>query len=194
MTSNLLTRYVVIIAVLALAGLSISLNKINLGIDLRGGSILTYEVQKLSDAGEVVDSLGNVQKRDIEDTIAVISERINQEGVKDISVRQEGEQLVVLYLPDFTDAETDKIRQRMTQVGRLAFPIVATDGDEGYDGFRFSERTESTRIGIRDHSRRRAMTSTPSMSGRPRSSTTRSGAVALHNSSASLPVRASSMT
>ncbi|MEZ6194771.1 MAG: protein translocase subunit SecD [Planctomycetota bacterium] len=141
MTNNLMTRYVVSIVVLGLAGLCIALNwPINLGIDLRGGSILTYEVEQL-DAGGNASEAEDITADEVSDTITVISQRINDQGVKDIQIRQEGERYISLYLANFTKAQADQIRERMTQVGQLTFPIIAEDRDLGYDGFRFNKRT-----------------------------------------------------
>lgn len=142
MTSNLMSRYVVCVIVLGLAGLCIALNwPINLGIDLKGGSILTYEVQKVaSDQEGPTDDVG-IAKGEMEETIKVISQRINKEGLKDIVVRQEGEKFVSIYLANFTKAQADQIRERMTQVGQLLFPIEAENGDKGYNGVVFNENS-----------------------------------------------------
>ena len=74
MTSNLMSRYVVCVIVLGLAGLCIALNwPINLGIDLKGGSILTYEVQKIQTDNEGPIDPGTIQKSEMEevDSLAV---------------------------------------------------------------------------------------------------------------------------
>lgn len=139
MTSNLMTRYIVIIFVLALAGTCISMNwPVSLGIDLRGGSILTYKIKPLEGEGGDTEIEDPVQlQQAVADTLGVISQRINKEGVKDIAVRQEGRDHIVITLPNFTAAQTSQIRERMTQMGQLLMPIVATDGDEAY-GIRFT--------------------------------------------------------
>ncbi len=125
MTSNLVSRYAVIFVVLALAGVIISTNDINFGIDLRGGTILTYKVQPVEGSSKEAFT-----SEDVDDTIAVISQRINKEGVKDIQVRREGEDRIVITLPNFTKEQADEIRRRMTQVGELLLAIKAEAGDK----------------------------------------------------------------
>ncbi|MCB9831066.1 MAG: protein translocase subunit SecD [Planctomycetes bacterium] len=140
MTSNLQTRYIVIALVLALAGLCIGLNwPINLGIDLKGGSILTYRIERL-DYANPAEVTPEQQQRDLTDTLTVISQRINKEGVKDISVQQEGTDRIVITLPDFTPGQTAEIRGRMTQMGALELPIGAESGDKAY-GVAFNPQT-----------------------------------------------------
>ena len=140
MTSNLFSRYLTIAIVLGLAGVCISLNwPISLGIDLRGGSILTYRVEKLTAGGADLDGGGAITEEDVDDVVTVIAQRINKEGVKDIQVRREGGEMVRIVLPDFTKEETEVIRERMTQVGQLLMPIAAADRDSAYGGTPFNK-------------------------------------------------------
>ncbi|MCA9320403.1 MAG: protein translocase subunit SecD, partial [Planctomycetes bacterium] len=136
MTSNLVSRYVVIFIVLALAGFCIATNSINFGIDLRGGSILTYRVQKLGIEGTAASQSGDpvvIQEQELADTIAVVSQRINKEGVKDITVRQEGSgsnSRIVITAAEYSKEQADQLRKRMTQVGELLLAIEANNGEK----------------------------------------------------------------
>ncbi|MFT7617259.1 MAG: SecD/SecF fusion protein [Planctomycetota bacterium] len=128
MTSNLFTRYIVILGVIALSVFSIMGNwPVSLGIDLRGGSVLTYRIEEIT--GGTKFKTPTEKEQAIEDTLEVISQRINKEGVKDITVRREG-LFIVITLPEFTDKQTASIRERMTQMGRLEMPVEATNGDK----------------------------------------------------------------
>ncbi len=136
MTSNLFTRYLVIFGAIILSLACIAGNwPVSLGIDLRGGSVLTYRIEKIS-GGSNLDTKAEKDQA-IEDTLDVISRRINKEGVKDISVRREGDYIVIT-LPEFTDQQTANIRKRMTQMGRLEMPIQAASGDKNRDGVFFN--------------------------------------------------------
>ena len=126
MTDNLTVRYLIIAVIVGGAITAISMGwPPTLGIDLRGGTVLTYEVEPVKvdetrpgDAG--LD--GPVDANDLEDTISVISERINSEGVKDIQIRAAGTRQIRIELPDMSTAEAEEIKRRMTQVGSLEFP------------------------------------------------------------------------
>ncbi len=135
MTSNLFSRYLIIASVIALSVLCVMGNwPVSLGIDLRGGSVLTYRIEEISGAEKLTDQ--SQREEAIENTLEVISNRINKEGVKDISVRREGEYIVIT-LPNYSADQTKKIRERMTQMGRLEMPIKAANGDVNRDGVAF---------------------------------------------------------
>ncbi|MEE9392142.1 MAG: protein translocase subunit SecD [Planctomycetota bacterium] len=133
MTSNLVTRYLVIGAVMALALTCMALNwPVKLGIDLRGGSILTYQVTELTNNADDqadTDALG-FSREDVDETVGVIAQRINSQGLDDIQVRRVGDNYIELVCRDVSKSETDEIRRKMTQVGRLEFPIEAQSGDK----------------------------------------------------------------
>ena len=141
MTNNLGIRYLVIGLFMGLSIWAIQANwPVSLGIDIRGGSILTYKVEHLEESSQAPKSRNAIMQHEIDDTITVISERINKEGVKDISVRQEGPDQVALYLEGMTKDQADQIRAKMTQVGQLLLPIVADTADRAPDGTPFNKQ------------------------------------------------------
>lgn len=134
MTTNLRSRYIIIAIVLGLAVTALLKGwPPSLGIDLRGGTILTYEVERLGDSAnsEAVGTDETIRDQELEDTVRVISERINSEGVKDIQVRIEGTKYLRIELPNMSKAQADQVKRRMTQVGRLQMLIMAQNGDKG---------------------------------------------------------------
>ncbi len=148
MTTNLNSRFVIIAIVLGLAITALVTGwPPSLGIDLRGGTILTYEVERLADNPDSTDAAPTEAIRDIEleDTVRVISERINSEGVKDIQVRVEGTKYIRIELPDMSSAQAKQVKQRMTQVGRLQMLIVAQANDKGSDGKVFADSFNADR-------------------------------------------------
>ena len=125
MTDKIMLRWIVICVVVLLAAWSLAENPLedNLGIDLRGGVTLTYEVDSDSIKQARRDSSGQSLEDALEDTVRVISARINTLGVKDLSVRREGSRRILIQAPAMLDTELEEIKRRMVQLGQLEFPI-----------------------------------------------------------------------
>ena len=77
MTDKIMLRWIVICVVVLLAAWSLAENPLedNLGIDLRGGVTLTYEVDSDSIKQARRDSSGQSLEDALEDTVRVISAR-----------------------------------------------------------------------------------------------------------------------
>ena len=97
------------------------------------------------------------------DGYRVVEAESGSRGATDAGTHKPDLAIVDLGLPDLDGVEV--IRRIRSWSG---MPIVVLSA-------RIQERSESTRIGIGDHSRMRRITSTPSKSGRPRSTMARSG-------------------
>ena len=107
-----------ILITLAVAGVIVYLGEINLGIDLKGGSKLRYEV-KASDTSEFkMDTL-----------ITAIGQRINSGGVKDIQIRPYGTREVEIIIPDIQQQEVQIIKDLLAKPGFLEFHIIANRTD-----------------------------------------------------------------
>jgi SecD/SecF fusion protein len=90
--------------------------KLKTGIDLSGGTILQYEVNKTGAAA------GSVK---IEELITALKRRINPEGVLDIPIRSIGTSRIEIILPKATAEEVEEVKRKMTNVGSLEFRILA---------------------------------------------------------------------
>ena len=99
-----------------------------LGVDLGGGSILVYEVDKTKTEWDPskMDSL-----------LTSISRRVNPGGQKEISVKSLGQDMVEIVMPSVSgstreekQAEADEIRKIIRTTGALEFRIVATKRDD----------------------------------------------------------------
>lgn len=88
--------------------------RLKLGIDLSGGTILVYQVEKGNKVGVTVDEL-----------IAALKQRINPEGVLDIPIRAVGNDRLEIILPEATPEEVESVKQMITNVGSLEFRILA---------------------------------------------------------------------
>ncbi len=128
MFEGLKMRLLAVVGVTALFGyLAFPLNKIRLGLDLRGGAHLEAQVdledlEKRSESGK----LSEMAKRDaVNQALIVVRERINQSGVAEAEVRLAGKDRILLQIPGFADkASAEKM---LTQVGYLEFAFTSDD-------------------------------------------------------------------
>ncbi|MDB5351159.1 MAG: hypothetical protein JWN86_2406 [Planctomycetota bacterium] len=115
---NTHARRFLLIAVVTLLGLVAAWppkEKLKLGIDLSGGTILVYEVKP-----------GNRPDFNMDDLIGALKKRVNPEGVQDIPIRKVGSNRIEIILPEADAAEVDEVKRRMTDVGSLEFRILAS--------------------------------------------------------------------
>ncbi|WP_168565441.1 protein translocase subunit SecD [Crateriforma spongiae] len=103
------------------------LNKLpGLGVDLRGGTILVYEIdpskneQKQADGGQRIQS---------ESLVEPLTQRINPSGTQEIVIRPYGENQIEIIVPEVDQREVDRIKQLIEEAGILRFAIVANQAD-----------------------------------------------------------------
>ncbi len=97
-------------------------DKLKLGIDLSGGTILVYEV--------VMDNTN--RSVNMEELIAALKKRADPEGVKEIPIRNVGGNRIEIILPQASNEEVEDVKKMLTDVGSLEFRILANhkrDGD-----------------------------------------------------------------
>ncbi|WP_169975366.1 protein translocase subunit SecD [Tautonia rosea] len=118
------TSRLILIALAAISGLAILFSQqlnlsderpLKLGIDLSGGTILVYQVEE--QAGEPVD---------LNELVAALKRRINPEGVFDITIRPVGQDRVEIIMPEEMANQTQEVKRKLTEVGSLAFRILAS--------------------------------------------------------------------
>ncbi len=105
-------------------------HRVNLGVDLRGGSILVYEVQPVENSGR--DSVTN---EDMSQLKNAIMKRINPSGVREISIQELGANTEIkITIPEADPAEVARLERVINDTGQLKFRILAnqtsTDEDE----------------------------------------------------------------
>ena len=96
--------------------------KLKLGIDLSGGTILVYEVFK--------ENLGATFNMD--ELISSLKHRVDPEGVREIPIRKIGSNRLEIILPAAEADEVEDVKRMLTDVGALEFRILANrkhDGD-----------------------------------------------------------------
>lgn len=91
------------------------------GVDLKGGVLLVYEVDKTKQKpGETAD-MGKL--------IESISRRINPGGQKEVTIRQYGADQIEIIVPEVDETEVQRIERTISRAGSLEFRILATERD-----------------------------------------------------------------
>jgi SecD/SecF fusion protein len=89
--------------------------KLRLGIDLSGGTILVYEVVRENlPPGFNMDEL-----------ISALKKRADPEGVKEIPIRKIGGNRIEIILPQASNEEVEEVKKMLVDVGSLEFRILA---------------------------------------------------------------------
>lgn len=89
--------------------------KLKLGIDLSGGTILVYEVSR--------DSLSSGFNMD--ELIAALKQRADPQGVRETPIRKVGGNRIEIILPKASPEEVEEVKKMLTDVGSLEFRILA---------------------------------------------------------------------
>jgi SecD/SecF fusion protein len=116
-----------------------------LGHDLKGGTQLRYEIPE-----DVIKVLVEQEKQPLEtimqQTIAVIAERIDPAGTLDPLIVPSGESGILIELPWFeTEAQKREVLARIANLGKLEMRIVATEGIQD-GGLSFNLKAEQDRL------------------------------------------------
>jgi SecD/SecF fusion protein len=121
-------KLAVIFCALACGAVVVSTGRLNLGVDLKGGVILIYEIDRETLRGDSETALNPIQ---IEwgRLIQSITNRINPAGTKEIVVRRYGEWQIEIIIPEVQDIEIDRIKDLISTAGSLEFRIVANQTD-----------------------------------------------------------------
>lgn len=103
-------------------------HRMNLGIDLRGGSILVYGVSPNVVEGEETaeTTINNQQMSELK---AALARRLNPAGVKEISIQELGNNAEVkITIPEADEAEVARNERLVNSAGQLKFRILASTG------------------------------------------------------------------
>jgi SecD/SecF fusion protein len=95
-----------------------------LGIDLKGGVILIYEVDQSKKS-----SKEPLSAQQMEQLVAAISKRINPGGQKELTIRQSGVDQLEVIIPDVDEQEAKRLEDVISQQGTLEFRILANRKD-----------------------------------------------------------------
>ena len=117
-------RFGVIFFSIFAAGVIIESGKLNQGVDLKGGVILVYEVDREALSGEAGGE-GALSQAQWSKLISALSLRVNPSGTKEIVVRRLGEWQVEIIIPSVGDRELEQIKKLLGAAGALNFRMVA---------------------------------------------------------------------
>jgi len=99
-----------------------------LGIDLKGGTNLVYQVDRAELAkmeaaeGEAKDLDGSLNNM-----VGAIARRVNPSGTEEVTVRRVGADRIEVIIPGADQAYTEEMKARITKLGTLEFQILAAE-------------------------------------------------------------------
>ncbi len=132
------TRIAWILFALLTSAVVLAVGKIGMGVDLRGGTILVYEIDPtlgISTGTDAApdDGSGIPRKKNITsaDLIPSLISRINPAGTQEIAIRPYGENQIEIIIPAIDQREVDRIKETISQAGILRFAILGNTHDHG---------------------------------------------------------------
>lgn len=120
--------FVCFVGALVSTVLGLSQHRVNLGVDLRGGSILVYDVEPVEGSGH-----DTVTNEDMSQLKNAIMKRINPSGVREIAIQELGANTEIkITIPEADPAEVARLERVINDTGQLKFRILAnqTSTDE----------------------------------------------------------------
>jgi SecD/SecF fusion protein len=99
-----------------------------LGVDLKGGVILVYEIDKVQTAS--LHPKGRSDDWDMNALVQKIRNRLNPDGLKEIVVRPFGPEQVEIVVPETDPGEIEKIKIGVETAGVLQFMVVASEAKD----------------------------------------------------------------
>lgn len=93
---------------------------LNLGLDLRGGTTLTYHLP-------IAETDPDKKKTTLEETVSTFRRRLDSFGVKELSVVSSGTEDIMIELPGITMEESLAYEQVIQRLGTLSFHLVAAN-------------------------------------------------------------------
>jgi len=102
--------------------------RVQLGLDLAGGTELLYEL-KLPEGEGLADAVGN--------TIDILKERIDPAHVKEYRIQASEGGRILIQVPRATTAEVEQLKRRLEKMGKLEFKLAVPrdSGKERFEGY-----------------------------------------------------------
>jgi SecD/SecF fusion protein len=96
------------------------------GVDLRGGTILVYEIDPSKSNPDAEQEGNGVRSQDL---VGPLTKRINPSGTREIVIRPYGDSQIEIIIPEVDQREVAQIEETLKQAGILRFAIVANRTD-----------------------------------------------------------------
>jgi len=122
------TRIGIVLLALFASVTILRFGQIGLGVDLRGGTILVYEIDPTKGIVSDEDGQGRTSVASSE-LIPSLIKRINPSGTQEIMIRPYGENQIEIIIPEVDQREVDRIKTVISQAGILRFAILANRRD-----------------------------------------------------------------
>jgi SecD/SecF fusion protein len=120
------TRMGFVLLAIAASAVVILLGQLRYGIDLRGGVILVYQVDKYATERLREDGMASDESY-MDRLIGALNLRVNPGGQKEIVIRKFGEDEVEIIVPEAQPAEIEQLKKTIRTAGFLEFRIMAND-------------------------------------------------------------------
>ncbi|WP_246112939.1 protein translocase subunit SecD [Allorhodopirellula solitaria] len=133
------TRFGFILVALIGSGVTLWNRLPGLGVDLRGGTILVYEI----DPEKQEELRQNNSPISSQDLVEPLTRRINPSGTQEIVIRPYGESQIEIIVPAVDDREVARIKKLVEEAGVLRFAILANDRDHAAIITQAIEQSES---------------------------------------------------
>ncbi|WP_164103105.1 protein translocase subunit SecD [Candidatus Laterigemmans baculatus] len=112
------------------AGAVLAFGQLDWGVDLRGGTILVYELAADATIQQPTEGEDPLQAEvGAADVIPALINRINPSGTQEIVIRPYGERQIEIIIPDVDAAGVEFVKRQIVQAGILSFAIVANSRD-----------------------------------------------------------------
>ena len=98
--------------------------RIKLGLDIAGGTELVYELKPRR---------GEEMTGTMDQTIKTLRQRVDPQNVKEFRIQAVGENRILIQVPRATQAEVERLKDRLTRMGRLEFKLAMTPGDPEFE-------------------------------------------------------------
>ncbi len=140
------TRFGWVLLALTVSIVVLSSRRPGLGVDLRGGTILVYEIDS-NKIGEAEAESGIAITS--EDLVEPLTRRINPSGTQEIQIRPYGQSQIEIIVPEVQQQEVDRIKSLIEEAGILRFAILANEADHLPAINLARDQAESSNSGIR---------------------------------------------
>ncbi|QDS87145.1 bifunctional preprotein translocase subunit SecD/SecF [Rosistilla ulvae] len=120
------TRIGVVLFAIIASAVTLTFGQLKYGVDLKGGTILVYEIDPTAGGGENEDASSRVTA---EELVGALTERINPSGTQEIVIRPYGDRQIEIIVPNVEESGVNEIKDKVQTAGMLRFAIVANERD-----------------------------------------------------------------
>ncbi len=133
MIENPWRKLIFIVVLLVVSGLLLKLEGVKRGLDLKGGARLVYrlDIEKAKAEGQIPKNMP--AKQILEETIAILYNRVDPKGVLDPTIQPQGTDRILIEIPGRKESEITSVRNRIQQLGKLEFRIVIDQTIKTFD-------------------------------------------------------------